>query len=346
MNVAARIRASLGRPLNVEGLALSPLSKIGIAIGPIHGKSTEELLRAADVASDLARHTQPPVVVYRVETDIHSESRLELLTRLRRALDDETLEVWFQPKVDAISGLVVGAEALLRWQDQERWIPPDLFIPAAEAAGMMNELTDFVVRRSLAAVAKWKANGHSLGVAVNLSPSSLEDSDLPARIAGELRRFQIHPPSLTIEITESVVMGLGQTVAEGLSRLRSLGVRISVDDFGTGYSSLRYLKDLDIDELKLDRSFVQDLSVSDRSATIARAVIGLGHSLGLQVVAEGVETVEARDLLNEMSCDVLQGFLVARPMDETKLARWLDRHQTKQTRPDRSVRITKTGPAK
>ncbi len=340
MNMAAKIRTGLTKPIDVHGLALSPVSRIGIAIGPLHGTAAEELLRAADVAADAARTAPSGVAVYRMEADLHSESRLELLTRLRTALNEESLQVWFQPKIDAISGRPVGAEALLRWKDEDNWISPELFIPAAEAAGMMNELTDFVLRKSLAAVARWRSDGYSLGVAVNLSPSSLEDSDLPARIAGELQRFQIDPPSLTIEITESVVMGLGATVSEGLDRLRNLGVRISVDDFGTGYSSLRYLKDLDIDELKLDRSFVQDLAVSDRSATIARAVIGLGHNLGLQVVAEGVETVDARGLLNDMGCDVLQGFLVARPMDESKLVRWLSRQASELVRPDPPVRIT------
>ncbi|NNE96912.1 MAG: bifunctional diguanylate cyclase/phosphodiesterase, partial [Acidimicrobiales bacterium] len=303
LDLANRVRNAMQETVALDGVELTILIRIGIAIGPGHGTTTEQLLRAGDVASDLAMDTQPPVVMYRAEADIHSESKLELLHHMRRALEAEAFEVWFQPKTDTISGLVVGAEALLRWNDHDRWIPPDEFIPAAEAAGMMNDLTDFVLRRSLSAAAAWRDAGHEIGVAVNLSPSSLEDPQLPSRIASELRQFDVAPPWLTIEITESVVMGSGDTVAEGLQRLRALGIRLSVDDFGTGYSSLRYLKDLDVDELKLDRSFVQDLAVSDRSETIARAVVGLGHSLGLRVVAEGVETPEARKLLQDMGCD-------------------------------------------
>ncbi|MBT8240285.1 MAG: bifunctional diguanylate cyclase/phosphodiesterase, partial [Acidimicrobiia bacterium] len=307
LNYANRVRDALYGSVDLDGLELTLIVRIGLAIGPAHGTTTEQLLRAADVASELASESQAPVVVYRAEADLHSESKLELLHRMRRALDSQAFEVWFQPKTDFISGLIVGAEALIRWHDDDRWIPPDDFIPAAEAAGMMNDLTDFVLGRSLAAAAEWRQAGHEIGVAVNLSPSSLDDPQLPGRIASQLRQFDVAAPSLTIEITESVVMGSGDTVSESLDRLRALGIRLSVDDFGTGYSSLRYLKDLDVDELKVDRSFVQDLAVSDRSETIARAVIGLGHSLGLQVVAEGVETSEARDLLREMGCDILQG---------------------------------------
>ncbi len=326
LDVANRVRDALQGSVALDGLELTLIVRIGLAIGPTHGTTTEQLLRAADVASELANESQAPVVVYRAEADLHSESKLELLHRMRRALDAEAFEVWFQPKTDTISGLVVGAEALCRWNDDDRWIPPDEFIPAAEAAGMMNDLTDLVLQQSLAAAATWRDAGYQIGVAVNLSPSSLEDSRLPSRIASQLGRFNIDPPSLTIEITESVLMGEGNTAAEGLDRLRALGIRLSVDDFGTGYSSLRYLKDLDVDELKVDQSFVYDLAVSDRSETIARAVVGLGHSLGLRVVAEGVETEEARDLLREMGCDVLQGYLIGRPMPLDSFNVWVERY--------------------
>lgn len=326
LDFANRVRTALHGSVDLDGLELTLIVRIGLAIGPTHGTTTEQLLRAADVASELAIESQAPVVVYRAEADLHSESKLELLHRMRRALDAEEFEVWFQPKTDFISGLVVGAEALIRWHDDDRWIPPDEFIPAAEAAGMMNDLTDFVLGKSLAAASEWHKAGNQIGVAVNLSPSSLDDPQLPSRIASELQRFNVAPPSLTIEITESVVMGRGDTVTESLARLRALGIRLSVDDFGTGYSSLRYLKDLDVDELKVDRSFVQDLAVSDRSETIARTVVGLGHSLGLQVVAEGVETSEARDLLKEMGCDVLQGYLVGRPMPLDDFNKWVRRY--------------------
>ncbi|MFW2382768.1 MAG: putative bifunctional diguanylate cyclase/phosphodiesterase [Acidimicrobiales bacterium] len=326
LDVANRVRAALHGSVDLDGLELTLIVRVGLAIGPTHGTTTEQLLRAADVASELASESQAPVVVYRAEADLHSESKLELLHQMRRALDAEAFEVWFQPKIDTISGLVVGAEALLRWHNDDRWIPPDEFIPAAEAAGMMNDLTDFVLRQSLEATTSLRNAGYQIGVAVNLSPSSLDDAHLPSRIASQLRQFDVPPPSLTIEITESVLMGRGDTVTEGLDRLRSLGVRLSVDDFGTGYSSLRYLKDLDVDELKLDRSFVQDLAVSDRSETIARAVVGLGHSLGLRVVAEGVETDEAREILREMGCDVLQGYLIGRPMPLEDFDKWMMRY--------------------
>ena len=161
--VANRISGALHGSIDIEGLELTLMLRIGIAIGPAHGSTTEQLLRAADVAASLARQTQPAIVVYRAEADVHSESKLEMLHRMKRALELEAFEVWFQPKTDTISGLIVGAEALLRWQDHDHWIPPDEFIPAAEAAGMMNDLTDFVLRRSLAAASEWSRAGHQIG---------------------------------------------------------------------------------------------------------------------------------------------------------------------------------------
>ena len=324
------------------------LVRIGIAMGPGHGTTTEELLRAADVAADLAGDGRPSVFTYRVEADLHSESRLELLHRMRRALDVDAFDVFFQPKVDTFTGVVIGAEALLRWQEDGQWITPDEFIPAAETAGMMNELTDFVLRRSLSAIASLRDRGHHLGVAVNLSPSTLEDPHLPGRIAAQLREFNVEPRSLTLEITESVVMGTSETASSGLVHLRSLGIRLSVDDFGTGYSSLRYLKDLDVDELKLDLSYVRDLAVSDRSEVISRAVIGLGHSLGLRVVAEGVETPAARQILFDIGCDILQGYLIARPMPVDQFVLWLEKYErttTSETKKDRRLAVEVDGPA-
>ena len=326
IDTTALLREQLAEPFNIHDVGLSLGYRVGIAFAGTHGERAEDLVRAAGVAADQARDHQPSVAVYQASADLHSEARLEMVYQLRRGLDKDEFAVHYQPKVDAISGRVVGSEALLRWSPNGKPVSPAEFIPYAEAGGLMGQLTDFVLDRALKSLTKWREGGTELGVAVNLSAATLHDSDLPARVRGALTRYDVLPALLTLEITESVMVTDQADIRAVLGDLRKLGVRLSVDDFGTGYSSLRYLKDLEVDELKLDRSFVQDLFVSERAETIARAVIGLGHNLGLQVVGEGIETQEAKRLLREMRCDVIQGFLVARPMPADKFTQWLSRY--------------------
>lgn len=336
LDMAAAIRTTLTEAILVDGVSISVGARVGIAYAPKHGETADELVRACGVAARQARNVEPPVVVYRADTDVHTQARLEMVYHLQAAVAAGDLDVYYQPKVDAISSRVIGAEALIRWpQEDGSFIPPNDFIPAAEAAGMINQITDFVLNRALSDLKTWPTHGGHLGVAVNLSPTTLLNPDTPAHVAGMLARHDVEPGRLTIEITESVMVSDTNAVATVLEALRKVGVRLSIDDFGTGYSSLQYLKDLEIDELKLDRAFVADLEISERSVTIARTVTGLGHSLGLQVVAEGVETPEAVELLNGMNVDIIQGFFVARPMPTDKFIRWQRTHPTYDLQPRR-----------
>ncbi len=329
LNLAAAIRTALTEPIAVAGVSITVGARVGIAYAPKHGETADELVRACGVATRQARTLEPPIVVYRADTDVHTQARLEMVYHLQAAVASGNLDVHYQPKVDAISRRVIGAEALIRWpQEDGSFIPPADFIPAAEAAGMMSQVTDFVLDRALADLKSWPTTNGHLGVAVNLSPTTLLNPETPGNVAGLLARHDVEPGRLTIEITESVMVSDTKAVASVLDSLRGVGVRLSIDDFGTGYSSLSYLKDLEIDELKLDRAFVADLAISDRSVTIAQTVTALGHSLGLQVVAEGVETPEAATLLRKMNVDVVQGFFVARPMPSERFVRWHRMHPT------------------
>jgi EAL domain-containing protein (putative c-di-GMP-specific phosphodiesterase class I) len=250
--------------------------------------------------------------------------RFQLVTQFRHALDAGQFDVHFQPQLALASRQVTGVETLVRWHHPELgMLDPEEFVAIVEATGLIDPLTDFVLDRSLQQCRTWLDRGLSLSVAVNLSVRNLADTAFPSRVADALARHQVSPALLCLELTESAVMSDPERAMPVLRELHGLGVRIAVDDFGTGYSSLAYLRRLPVDEVKIDKSFVLGLASDLGDLAVVRAIVDLGHSLGLIVIAEGVEQEVTRDQLAEMGCDVAQGFLISRPLRADRFDAWL-----------------------
>jgi diguanylate cyclase (GGDEF)-like protein/PAS domain S-box-containing protein/excisionase family DNA binding protein len=321
---AEKLLAVLDAPVVIEGQVFPVAASVGLAFSPEHGTDAPTLLRHADVAMYAAKAARCSYAVYASAQDPYSPSRLDLITALRQAIAQGALLLHYQPKVDMARGRICGAEALVRWQHpQQGLIPPDRFIPLAEQTGLIAPLTQWVLGAVLRQWQRWKRRGVSLDVAVNLSMWDVHDPHLPETIARLLRATHVPPEALRVELTESAIMTDADRALSVLTQLHTQGVRISVDDFGTGYSSLSYLHRLPVDEIKIDRSFVQQMATADRDAAIVTSTIGLGRGLGLRVVAEGVEDQATWDLLAGLGCDVVQGYFVSRPLPATAFVGWL-----------------------
>ncbi|MFI5099317.1 MAG: putative bifunctional diguanylate cyclase/phosphodiesterase [Actinomycetes bacterium] len=324
VELATRIREALVEPFSLERVVLEVEASIGIAMYPRHGTAADELMRHADVAMYLAKELQSGVEVYDPEHDFHNTDRLGLLAALRGALDAHQLELHYQPEVSLETGQVVGAEALVRWRHPARgYIPPDEFIPLAETSGLMHRLTAFVIDTALAQVAAWHAEGMVVTVAVNVSSRDLHGPWLARSVSESLARHRVPASLLRLELTERTLMAEHSRVLDTLVALEALDVEISLDDFGTGYSSMFMLKRLPVSEIKVDRSFVSMLAVAGEDASIVRSIIDLAHALGMQAVAEGVETAEVWQQLVDLGCDTAQGWFVSRPMDAVAATAWL-----------------------
>jgi diguanylate cyclase (GGDEF)-like protein len=324
IEVAGRITASLAEPFRLEGVLMDVDVSIGIALAPEHGADVEVLMRHADVAMYIAKGERTGIEIYDVSRDPNSPARLGSVTALREALDRGHLELFFQPKVSLGDGSVVGVEALVRWRHPERGlIEPEEFVPLAERTGLSDRLTSFVLRTALAQTAAWWHQGLSVPVAVNVSMRDLQGSGLATRVLTELESHGLPPAALVLEVTESVLALDAGSAVTALRELSDVGVHSSLDDFGTGYSSLALLEQLPVRELKIDRTFVRRLDDEGGDASMVRSIVGFAHGLGLAVVAEGVETTQAWGALQEMGCDVAQGFRVARPMPAREATQWL-----------------------
>ena len=321
---AERCLTLLREPFVVRGFSLGVDASIGVVLSPHHGRAASELLRAADVAMYEAKAGRLGVLVYDRSLDGHSPGRLALLGELRRALQEDQLMLYYQPKVDVALGQVTGAEALVRWQHPERGlVSPDEFIPVAEGSGLILPLTMYTLEVAVAQARAWLDAGNAIQVAVNVSPRCLLEPGLPGQVRKVLDRHGLPARLLRLELTESTVMADPQRALASLTELRDLGVAISIDDFGTGYSSLSYLKQLPVDELKIDRSFVADMLADGHDAVLVRSSIDLGHNLGLAVVAEGVEDEETLLALSALGCDIVQGYHLARPMPAPAFTDWV-----------------------
>jgi diguanylate cyclase (GGDEF)-like protein len=318
--VGRLVRATLGRPLPIEQLELEVTASMGIVLCPDHGSDPEPLLQRADVAMYQAKKNHTGMEVYAPERDQYSPRRLALVGALRSAIDQRDLTLLYQPKVELRSGRIVAAEALLRWHHPlHGQIPPDEFIPIAESTALIQPLGQLVLETALDQARCWQEAGSPLSLAVNLSVRNLLEPNLADRVAALIAKAGVPPGTLTLEITESGVMTDPEAAIAMLRGLRHVGVRLSVDDFGTGYSSLSYLKRLPVDEVKLDKSFVLNMTSDADDAAIVRSTIELAHNLGLQLVAEGVEDQETLELLAALGCDLVQGYHLARPMPADKL---------------------------
>jgi diguanylate cyclase (GGDEF)-like protein len=312
--IAEQIRGAVDRPILAAGLTVAVDVTVGIAYFPKDGSDAETLLKRAEIATHTAKEWRVGTLAYSPAVDPSDPEQLQLLAALREAVDHDQLVVHYQPKVELATGVVVGFEALAYWQHPTRGLlPPGAFVPIAERTGVIRHVSRRVLADAVEQIAAWEALGGNFTVAVNLTAIDLLDLGLPQQIDDLLRDHGVDPVGLCIEITESSVMADPERVKGVLDDIVSTGIRVAIDDFGTGHSSLAYLKNLPVDEVKIDRSFVSSMHVSPHDRLIVQATIQLGHSLGFQIVAEGVETHDARDALRTLGCDYAQGYLYGRP---------------------------------
>jgi diguanylate cyclase (GGDEF)-like protein len=333
--VATALEQMVRHPFQLEDVSFQVGVSTGIALAPGHGWDRTSLLRRADVAMYEAKRSGVGPRVYVKRDDHYDRDRLKTIEQLRTALTAGQLTCHYQPKCELRTGAVVGVEALVRWQHPDRGLLyPDAFLPLAEQAGLMGSLAGAVLDTAVAQGAAWRDSGLSLPVAVNLSATNLLDASLPGRVADLLRAYRYDPAMLVLEITEDVLMTDPQRAHDVLVRLRALGVGIAIDDYGTGYSSLKYLRTLPVTELKLDRAFVHGLARDPRDEAIVRTTVDLAHSLGIAMVAEGVETAEDWACLARLGCDVAQGYYLSRPIPAAELARWVAGRPTREDSPE------------
>jgi diguanylate cyclase (GGDEF)-like protein len=312
--VAERIRDVLHTRFQLDAITLRVDASIGIALAPEHGTAADILLQKADVAMYEAKRSHRPWEVYSSFRDKYTPDHLQLMEDVRDAIDRHELVLYYQPKVDLARGMVTGMEALVRWQHPERGLlTPDQFLSLFEQSGLIGPLALDVLDQALAQQARWARSSVDLSVAVNLSPANLSDVQLPDKVAEVLERQGVRPSSVVLEITEDCLMVDADQGLDVLDRLHALGVELSVDDYGTGFSSLAYLRELPVNELKLDRAFLAAAADDHRAVAIIRSTIELAHSLGLRMVAEGVETSEGLALISDLGCDVAQGYFLGRP---------------------------------
>jgi diguanylate cyclase (GGDEF)-like protein len=324
--VAQKIIDALREPFILAGHELTVTTSVGIAVYPLDGEDADALMRSADTAMYRAKQQgRDGYQLYTPAMNSRALEKLELENRLRKALRNGELCLYYQPLVDMKSGVVFGAECLIRWQHPELGLlPPDRFIPTAEASGLIVPIGNWVLREACRQAKTWQTRGHELVVSVNLSPRQFQQPDLAGQVRAALQEAELEGRWLELEITENSAMQDLQASVRILRELKSIGVRISIDDFGTGYSSLSYLKNFPVDTLKLDQSFVRDIT-RPQDAAIASGIISMAHNLDLKVVAEGVETEGQFHVLRHNACDRLQGFLFSHPLPVDGFDRFMHR---------------------
>ena len=323
---AGRVVEVLEAPFAIEQMSLDVGASAGVALAPLDGSDAEALIRRADVAMYLAKESGSRVECYDRRRDLHSTARLALLGELRRALEAGALVVHYQPKARLDTGGISGLEALVRWDHPRRGlVPPEEFVGLAEQSGLIGELTGFVLERALADLAAFHERGLDLSVAVNVSVRNLLDQSLPERIE---QLFELYPSTrgrLELEITETDILGDARRVAPVLQRLAANGVELAIDDFGTGYASLAQLRTLAVSTIKVDKSFVLGIAAGSPDEAIVDATVHLARSLGLGVVAEGVETEAAWRHLRAIGCQTAQGYLISKPLPAMEIPAWCER---------------------
>ena len=324
LNIVKKLHKIFMEAFSIEGLEIEIMASIGIAFFPEHGTEADTIMQRAGLALVSAKQSTKKFAIYDKAMDKSSPRRITMMGELRHAIDANELMVYYQPKVDLAKSRVSSVEALVRWQHPEHgFLSPDEFIPMAERTGLIRPLTTWVINSALEQGEKWHRKGLKLGIAINLSPAALLDTELPNVIVGMLSLHEISAEFITFEVTEGSMIKDPDLALKILSRLADMGIKISIDDFGTGYSSLAYLKKLPAKELKIDKSFVLDMLESESDAVIVKSIIDLGHNLSMQVVAEGVENKETAVKLKALGCDIIQGFYFSKPLNHEDLIQWL-----------------------
>ncbi len=323
--VARKILQSLETPITIDEQSIDIGTSIGIVHYPQHGGDADMLLRNADVSMYAAKRNKSGYAVYDLLLEEHRQDHLSLLGELRRAIENAELVLFYQPKFNFASNAVTGVEALIRWDHPTRGqVSPVDFIPFAEQTGNIRMITRWVIETAVKQCSVWQAEGRELKISINISARDLLDKELVAFIGAAIAKHVVPARLLCLELTESALMEDPVRARETLQQLHALGVHLSMDDYGTGYSSLAYIKNLALDELKIDRAFVTDMNTDKQSAAIVRSTIELGHSLGMTVVAEGVETEHELSELKRFGCDYAQGYQICRPMRVADLNRWME----------------------
>ena len=324
IRVACRVLSTLEQPFFTEGHPIHIGASVGITLYPEHGADADSLLRRANIAMFMAKRTSSEYAVYTADQDRYTPDQMALMSELRSAIDNDQLLLCYQPKVNCVTGKISDVEALVRWKHPAHGIlPPDRFIPLAEKTGLIKPLTLWVLNAALRQSQQWRHQGMPLRIAINLSRRNLHDTNLPGLVADKLKCWKGEPDWLEVEITESAIAADPTRAVETLARLHAMGVWISIDDFGTGYSSLANLKQMPVDEIKIDKSFVMSMTKNRDDIAIVRSIIELGHNLGLKVVAEGVENQEIYTRLVSLGCDFAQGYHWSRPIPAKAFAQWV-----------------------
>ena len=328
---ATRLASALDEPIVVDGQTVDVGASFGIAVYPDHGTDMHTLLRRADLAMYVAKRSNLGVAVYEPDTESRDRDRLSLMSDLRHAIEHGGLYLCYQPQVDLSDGRAIRVEALVRWRHPKRGVvPPAEFIPFAERTGFIRVISRWVAAEAIATCAAWHARGVALGMSINLSARDLVDTDLPDYLKQVLADHALAPHWLCVEITESALMDDPEQALITMQRLHRLGVHIAIDDFGTGYSSLSYLKRMPVAEIKIDRSFVKAMAYEQNDALIVRSTIALGHSMGIRIVAEGIEDAVTLEKLRALGCDFAQGYFLSKPLPETELLSWAQTWQAER----------------
>ncbi|MDY6979641.1 MAG: EAL domain-containing protein [Pseudomonadota bacterium] len=323
--VAQNIVRFMQEPFQLDRRQIPIGISIGMASYPEDGPSADMLIQHADVAMYLAKENGSGYAFYDASEDQYTTQRLSMLCNLRDAMDNRQIMLHYQPIIDMQHGKVWGVEALARWQHPELGlVMPDEFIPLAVQSNLMRPLSQYILRSALQQMAEWQQEGLDLRMSVNLSIHDIQDALLPEKLRELIERYRINPARLMLEITENSVMTDSRGVRVVIEQLHEMGVSLAIDDFGTGYSSLAYLKQIPADEIKIDKSFVRDMSRDDNDAVIVRTTIELAHNMGRRVIAEGVEAQDAYDLLEILRCDLAQGYYICRPVSAADFRRWLE----------------------
>ncbi len=323
-SVAERLIQALEDPIYIEGLPFSVGVSLGIATFPDHGDDAETLMRRADISLYRSKEKRNCYTLYDKNTDEHTRDALRTVSDLRNAIRNKQLEVYYQPKIDCNTKQINGVEALARWIHPEKgFISPGVFIPLAKQNGLIRHLTVLVLQKAIRQAAEWYRNGYEIKLSVNITGENIEDLNFPDELSYLLKRFQMPPHLLELEITEDVIIKNIQKATQITERLREMGVAISIDDFGTGNSSISYLKKLPINTLKIDYSFIREMNNNPDDEAIVKTTILLSKSLGMSVVAEGVEDALTLDRLHSMGCDLAQGFYMCKPIPADLLNEWL-----------------------